>query len=143
MRLVEVAGYAETLIFYEAPHRLRGTLAELASVFGDREAVLARELTKKFEEFRRGTLASLLIASAAQEMRGEFVIVVAGAQDAAARRVDGGAAPGYTPSDALSPAAYVAKRMAEGQSKKEAMREAARALGLSRRAIYQALLAKA
>ena len=140
MRLAEVAGYAETLIFYEAPHRLRGTLAELSAAFGEREAALAREMTKKFEEFRRGTLTSLLAALDAQEMRGEFVIVVAGAQDAAERRADGGAPPKKTPSAPLDPAAYVARRMAEGQSKKEAMREAARTLGLSRRAVYQALL---
>ncbi len=137
MRLREVSGYAETLIFYEAPHRLRGTLAELAAAFGDREAVLARELTKRFEEFRRGILTSLLATCDAQEMRGEFVIVVAGAQ--AAERSDG---LGHTPGGTLNPAAYVAQLMAEGQSKKEAMREAARALGLSRRAVYQALLTK-
>ena len=65
---------------------------------------------------------------------------MAGAQDAAERRADGGAPPKKTPSAPLDPAAYVARRMAEGQSKKEAMREAARTLGLSRRAVYQALL---
>ena len=137
MRLREESGYAETLIFYEAPHRLRGTLAELAAAFGDREAVLARELTKRFEEFRRGTLTSLLAACDAQEIRGEFVIVVAGAQ--AAECSDD---LGHTPGGTLNPAVYVARLMAEGQSKKEAMREAARALGLSRRAVYQALLTK-
>ena len=140
-RLAEVAGYGETLLFYEAPHRIRGTLAELLSAFGDREAVLARELTKKFEEFQRGTLASLLAACGAQPMRGEFVIVVAGVTDVADRRRAEGTASVKTPL-AQTPAAYVAQRMAEGCPKKEAMREAARLFGLSRRAVYQALLAE-
>lgn len=138
-RIEEAAGYADTLLFYEAPHRLRGTLSELLAAFGDREAVLARELTKKFEEFRRGTLASLRAACDVQEMRGEFVIVVAGAPPAAEHRMADGAAQGKVPSKE-TPAAYVAQRMAEGCQKKEAMREAARFFGLSRRAVYQALL---
>ena len=56
-----MAGYPETLIFYEAPHRLRETLAVLAEALGaERRACAARELTKKFEEFRRMTLGELL-----------------------------------------------------------------------------------
>ncbi|MGP1471881.1 MAG: 16S rRNA (cytidine(1402)-2'-O)-methyltransferase [Schwartzia sp. (in: firmicutes)] len=140
-RLEEVAGYGETLLFYEAPHRLRGTLMELLAALGDRAAVLARELTKKFEEFRRGTLASLLSDCDEKEMRGEFVIVVEGAKEVAVREESSALPPFARAAEDQTPVAYVKRRIAEGQSKKDAMREAARALGLSRRAVYQALLA--
>ena len=71
--------HSETLLFYEAPHHLRATLAELAAALGaGRKAVAARELTKKFEEFRRGTLQELQDYFSVQEPRGEFVLLVAG-----------------------------------------------------------------
>ena len=66
----------ETIIFYEAPHRLKDFLAELAEIFGDRQAVLARELTKIHEEFLRGKISELL--EKISEPRGEFVVVVEG-----------------------------------------------------------------
>lgn len=128
--LKEAAARRETLLFYEAPHRLADTLDALLAALGDRPAALARELTKKFEEFRRGTLSELCAACRASKPRGEFVVAVAGAGDAA-----GGAAE--APEDAAS---IVRARMAEGLSKKEAMREAARRTGLSRRAVYGAVL---
>lgn len=69
----------ETMIFYEAPHRLKKTLATLAEVLGDdRQAVLARELTKRYEEFSRGTLAELRDYFIDHQPRGEFVVLVAG-----------------------------------------------------------------
>lgn len=69
----------ETMIFYEAPHRLRKTLITMAEVLGnERQAVLARELTKRYEEFSRGTLAELRDYFADHQPRGEFVILVAG-----------------------------------------------------------------
>ena len=57
LRAAERAGLAATLIWYEAPHRLAETLADMAEAFGARPAAVARELTKRFEEVRRGTLA--------------------------------------------------------------------------------------
>ena len=67
------------MIFYEAPHRLKKTLATLAEVLGnDRQAVLARELTKRYEEFSRGTLAELRDYFIDHQPRGEFVVLVAG-----------------------------------------------------------------
>ncbi len=59
LRAAERAGLSATLVFYEAPHRLAETLADMAQDFGDRPAAVARELTKRFEEVRRGTLAEL------------------------------------------------------------------------------------
>lgn len=129
--LAEIAARRETLIFYEAPHHLKDTLKALASAFGGaRPAAAARELTKRYEEFRRGTLADLLAHYSAEEPRGEFVLVVAGAADGEVQE----AALQETPQD------LVARFMQEGMSKKEAMREAAKRLNLSRRDVYQALL---
>lgn len=67
-----------TLIFYEAPHRLKKTLINMQKVFGNRQATLARELTKKFEEYVRGGIDDLVDWSKENEIRGEFVILVAG-----------------------------------------------------------------
>ncbi|MDM8219399.1 16S rRNA (cytidine(1402)-2'-O)-methyltransferase [Limosilactobacillus mucosae] len=71
--------HEETMIFYEAPHRLAKTLASMVEVFGEsRQAVLARELTKRYEEFCRGSLKELSQWAAENQMRGEFVVLVAG-----------------------------------------------------------------
>lgn len=128
--LAEVAGHRETLIFYEAPHHLSATLAAIYDSLGDRPAVLARELTKKFEEFERGTLAELIDIYKAKEPRGEYVIIVAGATD--------GLAGADMTEESLAEA--VAKLMAAGMDKKQAMRETAKRFNLSRREVYQAML---
>lgn len=82
-RLAALARDPRTLVFYEAPHRLPDSLEELAAMFGaDRPAVIARELTKAFETFYRGSLAELLqrARTDADMQRGEIVILVAGAR---------------------------------------------------------------
>ena len=128
--LAELAGRRETIIFYEAPHHLRETLKAVAGAFGEaRPAVAARELTKRYEEFRRGTLADLLTHYGAEEPRGEFVLLVAGATGEACE-----SAPQETPKE------LVRRLMEEGMPKKEAMREAAKRLHLSRRDVYRTLL---
>lgn len=77
------------MIFYEAPHRLKKTLATMAEVFGDdRPAVLARELTKRYEEFSRGRLGELRDWFDDHQARGEFVVLVAGNPDPAAAEHD-------------------------------------------------------
>ena len=122
----------QTLIFYEAPHHLKGTLKIMAKVLGEnRQAVLGRELTKKFEEFRRGTLAELMAYYEEHDPRGEYVIIVDGAGEEAALEIQ---------EEVLSPTELCQKLMAEGLAKKEAMRETAKRLGLSRRDVYQAML---
>ncbi|HSE79347.1 MAG TPA: 16S rRNA (cytidine(1402)-2'-O)-methyltransferase [Alphaproteobacteria bacterium] len=75
--LSELPAFSATLIFFEAPHRVAASLADMAQTFGPREAVVARELTKLFEEIRRGTLAELAaFYAAAGPPKGEVVIVV-------------------------------------------------------------------
>lgn len=77
--LEELNLHSETLIFYEAPHRLNKTLKNMQKVFGaDRQAVLCRELTKKFEEFDRGSISELIEWTEANQVRGEFVVIVDG-----------------------------------------------------------------
>ena len=131
--LARVAAYPETLIFYEAPHRLRDTLAALVDALGaQRRACAARELTKKFEELRRMTLGDLLAHYREHEPRGEFVLIIAGADESA---VAADAA------EEMSLTERYAAHIAKGLDKKEAMRRTAQELGISRRDVYQAVLA--
>jgi 16S rRNA (cytidine1402-2'-O)-methyltransferase len=76
LRAAERAGLAATLIWHEAPHRLRETLADMAAAFGDRPAAVARELTKRFEEVRRASLPDLARHYAAEPARGEVTVLV-------------------------------------------------------------------
>ena len=78
-RIEELRRDPRTLIFFESPHRLRESLRDLAEGWGERPASISRELTKKFEETRRGTLRSLLEWAESTPPRGEFVLVVGGA----------------------------------------------------------------
>ena len=75
-RLEEVANIPGTLVFYESPKRVAASLLDMAEVLGGREAALCRELTKKFEEVRRGTLADLASGLAEAPVKGEIVILV-------------------------------------------------------------------
>ena len=81
-RLRELAAEERTMIFYEAPHRIAKTLKDMAGVFGnDRPACLARELTKLYEEIRRGTLTELLEYTSAAQPKGEITLVIKGKAD--------------------------------------------------------------
>ena len=80
-QLEALQGFAGTLVLYESPYRIEKLLVELAEVFPERPVVLARELTKKFEEFLRGTPAELLEITRKRSLKGEFVVLV-GAEDA-------------------------------------------------------------
>jgi 16S rRNA (cytidine1402-2'-O)-methyltransferase len=86
-RLRDLAALGRPVVLYESPHRLLATLEAIEAVFGEAEVVLAREVTKRFEEFRRGTAASLRTALAATGVRGEVTLVInprgAAAPDAA------------------------------------------------------------
>lgn len=115
-----------TIIFYEAPHRLKNFLSELAEVFGARKAVIARELTKIHEEFLRGTLNEL--TEKISEPRGEFVVLIEGATSS----------PIVEPTEDI--VTLVEKLTAQGLDKKSAMREAAKIFNVSRREIYNALI---
>lgn len=77
-RLESLAEFHGTLVIYESPYRVEKLLAELIEIFPAREVVLARELTKKFEEFLRGTPAALLAVTQERSLKGEFVVLVSG-----------------------------------------------------------------
>lgn len=81
--LVRLAVGAGTLVLYESPHRVERLLRELAELMPDREVVLARELTKRFEEYQRGTAENLLRAQSSRAWRGEYVVIVAPARTGA------------------------------------------------------------
>ena len=119
-----------TMIFHEAPHKLRATLADLAAVFGpDRPAALCREMTKLHEETRRCTLGEAMDYYEANTPRGEYVLVVAGAR------------PSSAPAVSLEEgAAQVLALVEAGAGLKDAAREVAGATGLSRNELYAAAL---
>jgi 16S rRNA (cytidine1402-2'-O)-methyltransferase len=127
--LAALAAEPRTMVFYESPHRLAETLTDAAAVLGaDRPAAVCRELTKTHEEVRRGPLGELA-EWAADGVRGEITLVVAGA-------VAGPAS--------MSPAelaAEVAAEEAAGADRKEAIRTVVGRTGLSRRVVYDAVVA--
>lgn len=126
-RLAEVADERRTMVFFEAPHRTAAALAAMADAFGpDRAAAVCRELTKTHEEVRRGPLAELS-AWAAEAVRGEVTIVVAGAP--APGRVD----------DPAELVGRVSALEASGTSRKDAIVEVARAAGVPKRLVYDAV----
>lgn len=130
--LTGIKNRMETLIFYETPYHLKDMLKELAEVLGEeRQAAACRELTKKFEEFKRGTLAQLKTYFAENEPRGEFVVVVSGCEENEIEQQQ---------KVSLTPVEYVQKLINEGNTKKDAMKMAAKALNISRRDVYQAVL---
>lgn len=81
LRAAERAGLKATLVWHEAPHRLRETLADLREIFGDRAAAVARELTKRFETVERGRLNGLIACFERQEPRGEITLLVGPPED--------------------------------------------------------------
>ncbi len=121
LRAAERAGLSAALIWHEAPHRLAETLADLESVFGDRPAAIARELTKRFEEVRRGPLPGLAAHYAANDARGEITIVL-------------GPAPAEA-EDAEDLDLHLRRALA-AHSLKDAAALVAAATGLPRRTVY-------
>ena len=126
-----------TIILYEAPHHLRATLAELAeTVGGSRRITLCRELTKRFEEAIPFTLADAVNYYKENDPRGEYVLVLAGADPG---ELETQARAAF---DALSLEEHMQQYLDQGLSQKEAMRRVAADRGLSRRDIYQQLKIK-
>jgi len=131
-RLAKLAGEERTMVFFEAPHRLAASLTDFVTAFGaDRSAAVCRELTKTYEEVRRGVLAELADWAAAGEPRGEITIVVAGANPIIDRPTD----------EALL--ASVADRQAAGVSRKDAIAEVAAAYAIGRRELYNLVVGTA
>lgn len=126
--LAGLADERRTMVFFESPHRVAGALTDLAGAFGgQRRAAVCRELTKTYEEVRRGTLAELAAWAGRGEMRGEFTLVVEGAT-----------APVEVDLDAL--VAEVAARVGAGERRRDAAGEVAAAAGVSRKMLYDASL---
>lgn len=128
--LERIKAYEGTLIFYEAPHRIGQVLSEMIEALGDRKAVICRELTKKYEQYMRGTLSDVKAALEEQGTRGEFVVLVEGATATQAEATDGD----------VDYASLVRELMDQGVDKKEAIRMVARRCGVPKRSVYQAAL---
>lgn len=137
-KLSSLQGVKETLLFYESPHRVGKTLEAMLQVWGNRQVVLARELTKRYEEFARGTLEEALVMLEASPPLGEYCLVVEGASADAAGEQDIAAEASWW--KALTVAEHVERYEADGLNRKEAMKKAAGDRGVSRRDIYQELL---
>jgi 16S rRNA (cytidine1402-2'-O)-methyltransferase len=121
---------SRTIIFYEAPHRLRQTLQDLATVFGEeRQIVLARELTKLHEEFWRGKIEAAIALYQQKEPQGEYTLVVAGMELLQPQL------------SAAEIKAELQRLILEGVSRSQASRQLAKATFLSRQQIYQLALA--
>jgi 16S rRNA (cytidine1402-2'-O)-methyltransferase len=128
-RLESLPAESRTLIFYESPHRLRQTLQDLGEYLGGKRSItLARELTKMHEEFWRGSIGEAILYYTRHEPKGEFTLVVAGAQDQ----------PLVLSEDVLK--AELQQIMDQGVSRSQASRQLAQLTKLPRRQLYQLAL---
>ncbi len=128
--LQRLATLRDTTIFYEAPHRLKQTLENIQKVMGDdRQVVLARELTKKYEEFLRGTVAELVAWTKTHDIRGEFVVMIAGFTGEETVDTDSDDAT-------LTVQEAVAKLVAKGLKPNAAIKQVAKDRQLDRQAVY-------
>ena len=123
-----------TTILYEAPHHLRGTLQELYDNLGERRITLCRELTKKFEEALPMSLSSAIVYYSGTEPRGEYVLVLAGADRAALEEEK------REKFEEMTLEEHMAMYTDQGLSRKEAMKKVAADRGVSKRDIYKELL---
>lgn len=141
-RLAELASERRTMVIYEAPHRLLATLADLEAALGDRPAAVARELTKRFEEVYRGTLAEAREHFSSGERRGEFTLVVQGMGPSAAEAGEATTGdPAAVASTSLGEAALELVEQ-EGIPLKVAAQRVAAERGCSRNAVYREALAR-
>ena len=131
-RLEAVANEDRTMIFYEAPHKLRATLDDMAEIFGgERRISLCRELTKLNEEAERCTLADAVRLYKEKEPRGEYVLVVEGGS---------GKAKEENPLLSLSPEEHVAHYESQGMKRMDAIKSAAKDRGMSKSELYKILV---
>ena len=133
-RLEKVKFEERTLIFYEAPHKLKATLADMRDIFGEnRKISLCRELTKLNEEAIRTTVSGALLLYSEKEPRGEYVLVVEGALEA-------GISPDKDEDLNLSPKEAVEKYISEGMSKMDAIKAVAKERGVPKSEIYNLMI---
>ena len=122
-RLTELKDYKETIIFYEAPHKLLRTLEHIKNVFGDREISVSREITKKFEETVRGKISEVITNFTDNNPRGEFVLVVSGAEEKEEVYI-------------ISVIEHVEQLISMGMDKKTAITEVAKLRKIPKRNVY-------
>jgi 16S rRNA (cytidine1402-2'-O)-methyltransferase len=129
-RLEEFRSERSTLVFYETPHRIREALLDLLEILGDRQAAVARELTKLHEQFIRGPISEIIGHFSSNEPRGEMTLVIAGNREDNLEAVE-----------SISVTEQVELLTSEqGLSRSDAIKQAARSRGLSKREAYQLLL---
>jgi 16S rRNA (cytidine1402-2'-O)-methyltransferase len=135
-KLRELAAETRTLALYEAPHRLLDTLEDALEILGNRPVVVAREVTKIYEEFLRGHIEDLVAAARKKAPRGEITLLI-GPADGQAQH----SAESANPRNAVPLARHVEEIMKErGVDRKAALKQAARERGLTRREAYKQLL---
>ncbi|MEJ5226307.1 16S rRNA (cytidine(1402)-2'-O)-methyltransferase [Thermodesulfovibrio sp.] len=127
-KLLELSTEKRTLLFYEAPHRILQSLEDMLYVLGDRNACVARELTKMYEEIIRGRLNNIIEQLSESKIAGEYVIVIEGAQKEE-KNID----------EALR---EISELMRKGKGRKEAVRIVAELYGLSKKELYEESLKK-
>lgn len=125
--LMTKADYPETQIFYESPYRVKDTLTNLLACYGDRQVVLVRELTKLFEEYQRGQISEVLTYLADHPLKGECLLIVAGANQTDASE----------PAEDLDLLALVQEAIAAGMKPNQAIKAVAKDYKVNRQELYQ------
>lgn len=125
----EKIAYPETQIFYESPYRVADTLENILSVYGDREVVVVRELTKLYEEYQRGSISEVLAYLSENPLKGECLILVAGAS---------GTITSTQEVEVIDSADLVAQLIAQGKKPNQAIKEVAKTYNLNRQEVYNA-----
>lgn len=131
-QLESLAKKEETIIFYEAPHRLKETLKDMIEIMGDRNIVLARELTKKYEEFLRGSTSQAVEWAANNDIRGEFCIVLEGNKQ---KQLEEAEAPYWSEFTVIEHIDFLVNE--HNYSSKEAIKQVAKERGMNKRDVYQ------
>lgn len=129
--LEEIKGYKDTIILYEAPHRLLQTLTSLREYLGNREMAACRELTKLYEEICRGSIEECIEHFVENRPRGEFVLVISGKSDEEIKREE------QSTWENLSIIEHLEVVIAEGNSKKDAVKLVAKARELPKQEVYK------
>ena len=121
--------YPETQIFYESPYRVLDTLENMLAIYGDRQVVLVRELTKLYEEYQRGSISELLEYIAENPLKGECLLIVSGQDQAVLTEAV---------AEDLDPAELVSSLVEAGEKPNQAIKKVAKTYGLNRQEVYNA-----
>lgn len=121
--------YPETQIFYESPYRVSDTLENMLAIYGDRQVVLVRELTKLYEEYQRGSISELLEYIAGNPLKGECLLIVSGQDQAVLTEAA---------AEDLNPAELVSSLVEAGEKPNQAIKKVAKTYGLNRQEVYNA-----